>query len=325
MIGWMILTPVQPETPLTDLRLTNLRRQSTLFILLVSMIFFWQCSSPPKQEEPPSLPENWTVMQQEHFGGYEYQFGFITSTEGSNEHRFYLLHNGVPVIDYPCSEYTTLISAGEQGFLDSPTGKPSLIDLNGDGTLELIIQNYSGGAHCCYQYWIFSLGETPIQLAFLESKDSALIFMDKDNDGIFEIEGADKTFAYWQTDYATSPAPNFILTFSPNGIVLDTEKMRQPAPIESELENTIMRVRSELGKTISDHHDEAWRNAGIHPAVWATMLDLIYTGNGDLAWVFLDRVWRNGVRGKEEFRAAFTAKLQSSPYWDGIRVMNGWQ
>lgn len=263
-------------------------------------------------------------MQQELFNGYEYQFGFITSPEGQKEHRFYLLQNGIPLLHHVCSEYTEIVNVNEQGFLDKLATKPELVDLNGDGNLELIVRHFSGGAHCCYQYWIFSLGDAPTQLAFLEPKDSPLIFADKNNDGIFEIEGADKTFAYWQTDYATSPSPHVILTFTPEGLKLDAEKMRQFPPSDDELQNMVMRVRSELGKTISDHQDEAWRHAGIHPAVWATMLDLIYSGNGDVAWQFFDSVWRNGVKGKDEFRGAFLAQLQSSPYWDGIRAMNGW-
>ena len=315
----MTLIQAIPATPLTK------RRIPALFFILMTVLCLWQCASPPKQEEPPSLPEQWTVMQQEQFGGYEYQFGYVTLPDGYNEHRFYLLQNGIPVLDQPCSEFTTIISVGEQGYLDFPAIKPTLTDLNHDGVMDLIVQHFTGGAHCCFQYWIYTLGDTPSQLAFLESKDSQLVFVDKDNDGIFEIEGADKTFAYWQTDYATSPAPLFVLTFTPDGLKLDTEKMRQPTPSESELENMVMRARSELGKTISENQDEAWRYAGIHPAVWATMLDLIYTGNGNVAWDFFDRVWRNGVRGKDEFRAGFTALLQSSPYWDGIREMNGWQ
>jgi hypothetical protein len=115
-----------------------------------------------------------------------------------------------------------------------------------------------------------------------------------------------------------------ILTFTADGVKLDAEKMRTPAPDEEELANRVMRVRSELGRNISPHQDEAWRNAGIPVAMWATMLDLIYSGNGNTAWEFFDRVWRNGVRGKDEFRAAFTATLQSSPYWEDIRAMNGW-
>lgn len=263
-------------------------------------------------------------MQIESFGNYEYHLGYTMSADGFEEYQFVILQKGISVAQQECSQYTSLVSLGEQGFLDNQPIEHELVDLNNDGSLELIIQHYSGGAHCCYQYWIYSLGETLQKLALLEPKDSALLFNDLNGDGIYEIEGVDKTFAYWQSDYASSPSPRIVLTFTADGLKLDAEKMRRPAPIETELANTVMRVRSELGRNISSHQDETWRAAGIPPAMWSNMLDLIYTGNGDKAWEFFDRVWRTGVKGKKEFRAAFTATLESSPYWEGIRELNGW-
>lgn len=270
------------------------------------------------------FPETWNVVQQEMFGDYEYHLGYTLMDDGFEEFQYFILHQEKLVVQKECSRYTSLVSVGEQGFLDMHTNRPDLVDLNGDGSMELIVQSFTGGAHCCYQYWVYSLGETLLELAFLEPQDSALIFHDINGDGVFEIEGVDKTFAYWQADYASSPAPRFILTVAADGVKLDVEKMRKPAPEEDELANTVMRVRSELGRNISPHQDEKWRHAGIPVAMWAKMLDLIYAGNGDVAWAFFDRVWKNGVKGKEEFRAAFTAKLQSSPYWEDIRSMNGW-
>ncbi len=35
------------------------------------------------------------------------------------------------------------------------------LDINGDGHPDLVIEGYSGGAHCCWTYWIISLGDPP--------------------------------------------------------------------------------------------------------------------------------------------------------------------
>ncbi len=296
----------------------------TTLIILLSAILLTHCGSPQQNDTASPFPETWTVLQQEDIGAYQYLFGFSTTPDGFEEYQFFIQHNGEVAVNKNCSQHTKVVSVGEQSFLDPSAANPEIVDLNADGSLELVIQHYTGGAHCCFEYWIYSLGGQLTEIAKLETMDSPLIFHNIDDDAVYEVEGVDKTFAYWQSAYAYSPAPPVIMQFTPTGLILDFEQMRKPPPGESELATTVMRVRSELGREISPHHDEAWRHAGIPTAMWATMLDLIYTGNGNTAWEFFDRVWRNGVSGKEEFRAAFQEALQSSPYWDGIREMNGW-
>lgn len=294
-------------------------------IILVFAVLLTHCSAPQHNGGNGSpFPETWTVLQQEEIGAYQYLFGFSTAEDGFEEYQLFILHHGKVAAQKRCSPHTKIVSVGEQSFLKPSAANPEIVDMNADGDPELVIQHYTGGAHCCYQYWIYSLGEQLTETAQLETMDSPLIFHNIDDDGVYEVEGVDKTFAYWQTAYAYSPAPLVIMQFTPTGLVLDREQMRKPPPGESELGTTIMRVRSELGRKISPYHDEAWRQAGIPTAMWATMLDLIYTGNGNTAWEFFNRVWRDGVSGKEEFRAAFQQALESSPYWEGIREMNGW-
>ena len=41
--------------------------------------------------------------------------------------------------------------------LESISGR----DINGDGEPDLVFVGYSGGAHCCWTYWIVSLGGRP--------------------------------------------------------------------------------------------------------------------------------------------------------------------
>jgi hypothetical protein len=48
------------------------------------------------------------------------------------------------------------------------------------------------------------------------------------------------------------------------------------------------------------------------------MLDLIYTGNEELAWQFLDLVWPPQKQGKALFIRDFKKKLLESEYWKMI-------
>lgn len=64
---------------------------------------------------------------------------------------------------------------------------------------------------------------------------------------------------------------------------------------------------------------------GVPPVLWGYMLDLIYTGNGNLAFDFFDKAWPDWKKAKKEFLDAFKKQLSRSPYWYGIKVMNGWE
>lgn len=294
------------------------------FLVIVTLCVLIQCNSSDKANtNQPIFPETWYLLQEESFGQFIYLFGYETVQDGDS-YYFYLIHANQIVAQHSVGERTKIISIEDQSFLSESPSNLVLHDLNQDGNLELIVQSYSGGAHCCYEYWIYSLGKSLHELAYLQTKDSPLMFEDIDLDGIFEAKGVDKSFAYWQTNYANSPSPAIILTFAQNGLVLDIKKMYKTSPSQNDLNTTIMRVRSELGRNISPEHDDAWQHAGIPTAMWAHMLELIYTGNGNVAWDFFDSVWRDGVSGKKEFRTAFEEIMRSSPYWDGIRELNGW-
>lgn len=48
------------------------------------------------------------------------------------------------------------------------------------------------------------------------------------------------------------------------------------------------------------------------------MLDLIYTGNQDLAWQYLDLVWDSRKKGKKIFIRDFKEQLSGSQFWQMI-------
>ena len=51
---------------------------------------------------------------------------------------------------------------------------------------------------------------------------------------------------------------------------------------------------------------------------WDEMLELIYTGNEELAWQFLDLVWPPEKQGKELFIRDFKKQLLESSTWQMI-------
>jgi hypothetical protein len=79
--------------------------------------------------------------------------------------------------------------------------------------------------------------------------------------------------------------------------------------------------------------DESMRSLHWEAEWWAVMLELIYTGNGDLEWKFCDWFWpvsdqqsisKKYLADKKRFLAEFKEQLAESYYWTDLKKMNHW-
>jgi hypothetical protein len=102
------------------------------------------------------------------------------------------------------------------GSLSASQPSVHLVDLEHDGQPDVVLDLYSGGAHCCVIEQIFSLD--PGTMTYVKSEhvfgDPGDRIVDLGHDGRFEFLTADDVFAYAFTDYAASGLPIQILTFS---------------------------------------------------------------------------------------------------------------
>ena len=69
-------------------------------------------------------------------------------------------------------------------------------DVNGDGSPDLVLEGYSGGAHCCWTYQIISLGSHPGLLTEFENERGAGFVLNKST-GRVEIRTNDGAFDYF--------------------------------------------------------------------------------------------------------------------------------
>jgi len=81
----------------------------------------------------------------------------------------------------------------------------SFRDLNGDGTKELLLALFTGGAHCCSIEQVFDFSGAKPRKAEFDFADSGAKL--KLLDGKVVFVSADDSFAYRFTDYADSGAP----------------------------------------------------------------------------------------------------------------------
>jgi hypothetical protein len=198
-------------------------------------------------------------------------------------------------------------------------------DVDGDGRGELILESYSGGAHCCFSYLIFSLGDTPALMARFEAQDSGAMLKDDDGDGIIEFHSEDMAFAYFGAPFAASVRAPIVVVYDNGAFHLAEHFMRKPAPSEDEWKKRADGVRADWdNKEVMDMTFDSEEWGRVPPSLWRNMLDLIYSGNGELAWKFLDELWPGDKPGKDAFRKDFEAQLATSAYYDDVLKLNGW-
>jgi hypothetical protein len=133
----------------------------------------------------------------------------------------------------------------------------SVADVNDDGLDDVIVEYWTGGAHCCFVYLIFSEGPSGIQLIDSFSLENATIraVNDLDGDGMPELETADDRLAYFpDLSFAVSPFLPLILCRSTQHIYYDCtlqfpEVLEGSAEeFEGDLRDAVERQEGEEGK-----------------------------------------------------------------------------
>lgn len=100
----------------------------------------------------------------------------------------------------------------------------SLQDLDGDRTAEVIVKDFSGGAHCCTSTVVYSWqGDdfSQVETGYLDGDGGQ--FEDLDGDGNYEFVSANNAFLYAFSSYAGSFPPPLVMTFS-DGTFTDTTR-----------------------------------------------------------------------------------------------------
>ncbi len=103
----------------------------------------------------------------------------------------------------------------EEKIFINNNGSISLKDLDGNNLPEVIFSTYSGGAHCCTNFSIY----TWYKNQFIETETGYLDggggeFKDLNGDGKIEFLTVDNAFLYRFSSYAGSFPPSLILSFN---------------------------------------------------------------------------------------------------------------
>ena len=115
-----------------------------------------------------------------------------------------------PVVSKVCGMYCA------PGSPSGPGTSVHVLDLENDGQPDVVLDLYSGGAHCCWIEQIFSFDPGTMTYAMTQRDfgDPGEEIVDLRQNGRYEFLTADDSFAYEFTDFAASGLPIQVLTFS---------------------------------------------------------------------------------------------------------------
>ncbi|MGD8403200.1 MAG: VCBS repeat-containing protein [Anaerolineales bacterium] len=150
-------------------------------------------------------------------------------------------------------------------------------DLNADGYPDLVVETYSGGAHCCFGTQVFSLRPSGAALILQKPESNAGgTFEDLDADGIFEFITYDDSLAYQYCPYAAGVAVKVIMAYDHGQdryIPASPRFSKQYAEEITANELRALAAPSELGE---------WEGTNIC-AILPLVLDYLYLGQPDRA------------------------------------------
>ncbi|HON38720.1 conserved hypothetical protein [anaerobic digester metagenome] len=238
-----------------------------------------------------------------------YQDYLVRITNYENEGSFEILKNGRQVY--------SLHKASNFGFAKVREGKNYLLlmgtDVTGNGQPELVISEWSLGAHCCYTFHLFEIGDRfrHIQSIDAGSSESAR-FLNLDGLPGLEFITDDWTFAYEPGGFADPPVPRVILKFDGTSYVFARELMKQDPPDEGLVHAIAKNIQTMDG----------WPMGSPPAEIMQEMVDLIYSGNMAHALSLLDQAWPADVSGKDDFLLDLTTTLKKSPFYREILSLN---
>lgn len=157
-------------------------------------------------------------------------------------------------------------------------------DLNNDGFPEAIIETYSGGAHCCFGTFVYSLRDEPLLILQKPESNAGGQFQDLNGDDLYEFITYDDLFAYRYCAYAVSPSVKVILAYDSSAQLYLPASPRFPEQYAQEIAQHAALAQGDLSNFVGD---DGTPKCGVLPLV----LDYLYMGQPEKAHQELLRLY----------------------------------
>lgn len=287
-------------TPVSSLDL----QKSLLLVLLTAVSPVWVLTSEPGVCRTPDGADDYSYRLGTR---YNYRVRIRECLTGSEPRkRLVVEQNGHIRLDLSGFDYALVDpTASEPNLGVQGSGRLHLFDLNGDGNKEIIIRLWSGGAHCCYTYDIYSLSSKLHHIWHFAGFDGHMLKMEPA--GINKLPVLymeDATFRYWRTGVYQFPA----IPLQWNGKTIVPVRANMRKPLDAKLRNEQAQAEDQL-------------RSGCAEGLYQCLVSLYYRGHADEARRWLAHLNLQG-ESAETLRSDFVQQLGKSPFYRDVRAIN---
>jgi hypothetical protein len=180
---------------------------------------------------------------------------------------------------------------------------------------QLIIEEYTGGGHCCWRYMIIDL--SPTYRVLYDGNDWDVGYplkpVDLDKDGVFEFTQSVITFDYFYLSHARSPFPNAIFKYDKKaGEYLPANRLF-PGEVTRNLKAALAEV-ARLSRNL--YSSNVYGREEYVAATLRAFLMRVYAGRETQAWTFFDTEYK--LDNKQELRSDLRKRLRGCSIYNYI-------
>ncbi len=184
--------------------------------------------------------------------------------------------------------------------------QPLGTDITGEGHPDVVIQVFTGGAHCCFSTVVYDLGPSLTKVLETPLSNCGGRFQDLDGDGTMEYLTCDDLFAYRYCAYAGSPMVDVVLQY-------EAERGYVPAsPRFPQIYTQNLAQHRQWAQDADPDLGDGWDGTTKCSVLWP-VLDFLYMGEPAQAWAELDRLYP--YPDKHLFWAEVVQAVSDSPLY----------
>jgi hypothetical protein len=174
---------------------------------------------------------------------------------------------------------------------------------------HVIVQDWSGGAHCCFDYHVLHVEGVQVRTeATIRAGDCALRVADLDHDGTFELIACDSRFAYaFDLPFAESPLLPLVYARQDRAYAPDNRRFPQVYQFRIGQERRRRAEAARLGDA-----------RGERRAVISILLHTLYAGRVTDAWCGFERAYRWADRATVRQEVQRRLRLRADPGEDRV-------
>jgi hypothetical protein len=166
----------------------------------------------------------------------------------------------------------------------SGLGDETGTDITGEGHPDVIVNVFTGGAHCCFSTIVYDLGPTLTKVLETPLSNCGGHFQDLDGDGVLEFITCDDLFAYEYCSFAGSPIVQVVLQHEPGRGYIPASP-RFPQLYVEDIARDLRRAEEAVPGAMGEWYNDT--KCSVLPLI----LDYLYSGQADEAWAAFDRLY----------------------------------